>query len=321
MIPGVFRQFSGAALYTVKVAARRPLCLLLVMMTLALMLLLPSIVAFNLGEENRLTRDGSLALFAVSGTFLALASPAAAAYEPASAGVLALNMCSPAGRTVLLFGRYAGLAALMVWHGLLAMAGVLLSERIALPAPRFDATIMLVVVAAAVGAAICAAWLNFRGRASFSGAAMAALFPAMLLALAVAGCIHPAGGWCRFGRFLDWRLLPAGGLITLALLVMAALALLLTVRWPLHLATAAYMGALAAGALVDFLAQRAPAGSALSVLVRVLPAWQDFWAVEALAGGGRLDGAYCAAAAVYAGLYIAALLCGALCLFWRWEPR
>ncbi len=321
MIGGFLRQFSGAALYAVKVAARRPLSLLLVAITLGLMLLLPSLVAFNLGDENRLARDGALALFAVSGMFLALAVPAAAAYEPASAGVLALNICTPAGRTVLLLGRYAGLAALILWHSLIAMAGVLLADRIALPAPRFDAAILLAVAAAAAAAAVCAAWLNFRGRASFPGAALAALLPAMLLALAVAACIHPGGGWCRFGVFLNWRLLPAGGLITLALLVMTALTVLLTVRWPLHLAAVAYLGMLAAGALVDYLAQRAPVGSGLRALLSLLPAWQDFWVVEALAGGGGISLAYCAAVAVYAGLYIAALLCGALCLFRRWEPR
>lgn len=320
-MPGNLRQFFGVALYTVRVGARRPLSLLLILMTLATMLLLPCLVAFNLGDENRLTRDGALALFAMSGMFLALAAPAAAAYDQSSAGVLALTICTPAGRAALLLGRYAGLAALVLWHSLIAMAGVLLAERVGLHAPGFDVPLLLAVAAAVACAAICAGGLNFRRRTSFAGAAMVTLLPAMLLALAVAGFAHPDGGACRFGDFIAWRLLPAGGLIAMALLVLTALACLLTVRWPLHLAACAYLAVLAAGALVDYLARRAPDGTGLAGLIRLLPAWQDFWAVEWLAGGGTIAGGYVAAAAVYAGLYIAALLGGALGLFWRVEPR
>ncbi len=320
-MPGNLRQFLGAALYTVRVGARRPLGLLLILMTLAAMLLLPCLVAFNLGDENRLTREGALALFAVSGIFLALAAPAAAAYDPSSAGVMALTICTPAGRAALLLGRYAGLAALVLWHSLIAMGGVLLAERIGLHAPGFDAQLLLAVAAAVAGAALCAGGLNFRWRASFAGAAMVALLPAMLLALAAAGFAHPDGGVCRLGEFIAWRLLPAGALIAMALLVLTALTCLLTVRWPIHLAACAYLAVLGAGALVDYLARRAPGGPGPAGLIRLLPAWQDFWAVESLAGGGTIAGAYVAAAAVYAGLYIAALLCGALGLFWRWEPR
>jgi hypothetical protein len=344
MISVLLRQFTGVALYTVKAAARRPLSLLLITVTLGLMVLLPSTVAFNLGDANRMARDGALALFAVSGMFLALAAPATAAYEPASAGVLALNLCTPAGRTVLLLGRYAGLALLIIWYSAIAIMGLLLTERIALPAPDFDLPVLLVVLAAVILAIVCAACLDFQGRASFPGAALAALLPAMLLATIVAGCMYPATGcehhchamcqhgktvsdcfhntadWCRFGVYFNWSLLPAGGLITLALLIMTAMAVMLTVRLPLHLTTIIYLGVLVAGSIVDYLVQRVPSGVIRKALLGLLPAWQDFWAAEALASSG-ITLAYCAATTVYATLYITALLCAAVYLFQRWEPR
>ena len=343
MISVLLRQFIGVALYTVKASARRPLSLLLVTVMLGLMVLLPSTVAFNLGDENRLARDGALALFAVSGMFLALAAPATAAYEP-SAGVLALNLCTPVGRTVLLLGRYAGLALLVLWHSAIAIMGVLLTERIALPSPDFDLPVLLVVVAAVILAMVCAARIDFQGRASFPGAALAALLPAMLLAMIVVGCMHPAGGchhhchamcqhgktvsdcvhstagWRHFGVYFNWSILPAGGLITLALLIMTAMTVFLTVRLPLHLTTVVYIGVLAAGSIADYLVQRVPSGVIGKALLRLLPTWQDFWAADALASG-EITLAYCAAATVYAALYIAAFLCGAIYLFQSWEPR
>lgn len=311
------RQFIGVLLYTVRINSRRPLFLLLTGLTLLLVLLLPSMVTFNLGDSNRLVRDGALALLAMSGMLFAMAAPAVLAYDPSFKGGTGLALCSPVSRFTLFLGRYAGVTVSVLWHSSIILTGCLLAERISVLAPDFDLRALGVVLTSLVLVCLFAVWANYHRRASFAGTAMLLLLPAICLALMLVARMHPDGGWCGFGAFMEWRFLPVGFLIVMAVVLMTSWAYALTLRLPLPAAVSGFLLVLLIGALLDYFIQRTP--PILSVLLRLFPAWQDFWAVECLASGGAVSLNYALAAFVYVILYSIALLAGALGLFLRWE--
>lgn len=315
-----FRQFAAVALYTFRADIRRPLGLLLALIMLLFMLVLPGLTAFNLGDESRMARDGALAVFLVTGMILAFAAPAAARYDHAASGALAMTLAKPIERPALLFGRFAAWAGLVFWYGLLALAGILLVERIALFAPYFDSRLALMAAAAIAVVLAYAAWANCRRRASFCAAAALTMLPALLAALAATvafDCVKGRGGLA----LTPWlRVLPAGCLIIMAMLIMMSVSAFFTMRLPLPWAAAACLFVFTGGMLSDYIALRA-SSAAVAWLARLLPAWQDFWMADALTGGGKIAMVYVAAAAVYAGLSVAAWFCGALFLFCRMELR
>ena len=117
-----------------------------------------------------------------------------------------------------------------------------------------------------------------------------------------------------------WRVLPAGVLIIMAMLIMTAVTAFFTVRLPLPWAAAACLAVFMLGMLFDYIAANSSRGL-LVWFARLAPAWQDFWMADALTGNGEIAMLFLAAAAVYTLLTVAAWLCGALLLFQKMELR
>ncbi|MDB6058199.1 MAG: ABC-type transport system involved in multi-copper enzyme maturation, permease component, partial [Verrucomicrobiales bacterium] len=116
---------------------------------------------------------------------------------------------------------------------------------------------------------------------------------------------------------LDWRVIPASGLILLALLILAALALACSTRFEV-IPTLAICSALFLLGLVSdyFWGAKANAGSWWgSVLYAITPNWQLFWMADALEKGTAIPIQYIAKAFAYAAGYIGAVLCVALVMF------
>ena len=121
--------------------------------------------------------------------------------------------------------------------------------------------------------------------------------------------LNEAGSLQPFHCLYDFRLLEVSVLIAVALPVTAAIALLLAIR----LNTVQAMGILflvfVAGWMSNYLFGSGGAGPVISpVLYGILPDWQHFWMGDALSGGGTVPPDYVGGAALYGGLYIAALL-------------
>jgi hypothetical protein len=116
---------------------------------------------------------------------------------------------------------------------------------------------------------------------------------------------------------IDWRVIPASGLILLALLILAALALACSTRFE-TIPTLAICSALFLLGLVSdyFWGTRAHAGSWwASTLYSITPNWQLFWMADVLEGDKKIPLGYIGKALGYAAAYIGAVLCLALVMF------
>jgi hypothetical protein len=147
------------------------------------------------------------------------------------------------------------------------------------------------------------------------------------MACGVLAVFLAAAFYDRLGRFgapdfrVQWRLVPAGALVTLALLVLAAIALALSARLSAAPAMALCAGLFLAGLASDSVFGRGRGGMAAAALHRVLPNWRHFWMSDALTGGGAIPWPYVGAAALYALACAAAALCLGLLAFRNAETR
>jgi ABC-type transport system involved in multi-copper enzyme maturation permease subunit len=328
--PNRWRQFLALAALTAVETIRQPLCLLLTSACVLVTALNPMLVMFEFGEEGRLARDTGLACHFVFGVFVAGYAACSTLAREIRGGTAAAVLSKPVSRDTLFLAKFAGLAAVLAAFSASAGLATLMSERVA---ERFYDTPKLVayvkdwrtgflLLAAPLAAYALAGWLNWRRRRPFESAAFGSLLAALSVAFAVAGCFEPTGEPAFLRFHFDWRILPAAMLVTLALLIFAAMALGLSTRLGTVPTVSLCLAVLGLGLVSDYVFGRAAPGSAWAVLAYALvPNWQNFWLSDALASGGRIPWSYVGQAAVYAGVYAAAALALGLLSFRRVEVR
>ncbi|MFA5042969.1 MAG: hypothetical protein WC381_05885 [Kiritimatiellia bacterium] len=310
----ILLQAGTLATNTVRDIIRQPVILLLTTTAVVLIGLLPSTAVFAFGEEARLVRDGALALNLVFGLLVAGAAAAATIYAEIKRGTAATVLCKPVSRSLYFISTYIGvLMVLLLFCATTLLAG-LLSLRMVLPGMQTDGRIGALFLAAVSIAFGYAAISNFMFRRQFVSQAFIGLLPCLMVAFVAAAWIDPNGHAVRFGSLMAWQMVPAGILVSLAVMVLAALAVSLSTRLPPVLSTSACAAVFFLGLVSDYLLRAAAATSWWAASIyRLLPNWQDFWIVDALSGGGNIPWGYVAASAGYAGLYaVAALALGVL---------
>jgi Ca2+/H+ antiporter len=138
-----------------------------------------------------------------------------------------------------------------------------------------------------------------------------------LLAFVVANFLNKAGHAQAFATGVDWRMLPAGVLILLAVWVLAALALACSTRLEMVSTLAVCSALFLLGLMAPFWAKQGVwVGTVLNSL---LPNWQVFWLADAMEGEQiqAIAGAwsYVGKAFAYCLCYSGALIMVALTLF------
>jgi len=316
----ILLQAWTLATNTVLDITRQPVILLLTTTCVVLIGLLPSTAVFAFGEETRLVRDGALALHLVFGLLVAGAAAAATIYTEIKRGTAATVLCKPVSRSLYFLSTYIGVLMVLLLFCATALLAGLLSVRMVLPGMQTDGRIGALFLAAMLVAFGYAAAANFMFRRSFVSQAWVALLPCLAAAFVAAAWLDPNGHEVRFGSLMAWPMVPAGILVSLAVMVLAALAVSLSTRLPPVLSTSACAVLFFLGLVSDYLFRSAAATSWWAELsYRLLPNWQDFWIVDALSGGGNIPWGYVAGAAGYAALYAAAVLSLGLLSFRRVE--
>lgn len=316
----ILLQAWTLAINTVLDIIRQPVILLLTTTCVVLIGLLPSAAMFTFGEEARLVRDGALAFHLVFGLLVAGAAASATIYTEIKRGTAATVLCKPVSRSLYFLSTYIGMLMVLLLFCAIALLSGLLSVRMVLQGMQTDGRIGVIFLAAVLVAFGYAAAANFMFRRPFVSQAWVALLPCLTAAFVTTAWLDQNGHGVRFGSLMAWQMIPAGILVSLAVMVLAALAVSLSTRLPPVLSTSACTVLFLLGLVSDYLFRSAAATSWWAELsYRLLPNWQDFWIVDALSGGGNIPWGYVAAATGYAALYAAAVLSLGLLSFRRVE--
>ncbi len=316
------RQFITIARLTALEAIRQPLAFLLFATALFLVGLLPLVLSHTLGESEKFVRDGALAFMWLAGLILGAHLACASLSGEIRRGTVSAVLSKPIGRTTFFLAKYTGIAVVMTLFAAGILMAVLLAARTA-SEPHFVDRWAAVPLWLSIGLAfVIGGLINFFLRRPFVSNAFATLFILLAAAFLFTGWVDRAGQPTAFGAFYDFRILYAGALIALAILVLAALSVSLATRLR-AVPTLSICGAVfLLGLLSDYFFGRFADGSAVAKsLYYLLPNWQHFWVVDALAGDGTIPWVYVSQAGAYALLYLAGLLVFGVTAFQRMEVK
>jgi len=298
-------------------AIRQPIFLLVTNACIVLTAVMPMVLLHQFGEEGKLARDSGLAFHFLFGLFYASYAACSSLAREIGSGTASAVLSKPVSRSEFLVSKFLGLALVIVAFSTCACVSTLMSERVAerLAVTSNAAGYVIdwqtgwLLVCAPFAAMGVAGLLNYYGRRPFVSTAFLVLIVLLLFVFGVSGWFDRSGNFSSFDLQVQWRIIPASILVTLALVVLCAIALSLSARLGTVATLLCCFGIFVLGLLSDYWFGGTDGRSAISALLYTLiPNWQHFWRADALAAGGLIPWSYVGRAFVYAGTYSAAVL-------------
>jgi len=313
------RQFITIASNAFMELVRQPVFLLLMTCSATFIIFLAAPYYFAFGDEPKLVKNSALAVMLVSGLLGAVLSASSSLAREIRTGTALAVLSKPVGRAQFLLAKYAGLVMALTLISAVNLMCALLASRMAFDA--YGATdlfavglfVLAVVVAYALGG-----FSNFFLRRPFVSDTVLCLLVTVSLAFVVINFFNKELKPQAFATGVDWRMVPAGILVLLALWILAGLALACSTRFDIIPTLAICSALFLLGIMSDYLFGR-PAEKGhwwANVAYTLTPNWQLFWMGDTLdAERTGFPWAYVAKAGGYAVAYIGAALSAAVVLF------
>lgn len=313
------KQFITLAGMTSLEAIRQPICLLLSSTCVLLTGLVPLITLHQFGEEGRLARDSGLAIHLVFGLLISGYIAGTSLNREMKSGTASAVLSKPVSREMFFLSKFAGIVLVIILFSICATMATLLSERVA---EKFQTTgavhgyvtdwqTGIMLICAPFAAYLLAGFFNYKLRSPFESTAFELLL-LTLVCIIIASCFHERSGHMSpFTFIFKWQVISASLLITIALVIISAIAISLSTRFEIIPTMCITSGIFLLGLISDYSFGRLMMeGSFLcGVLYRILPDFQHFWLSDAISDGGVIPLQYITNAALYAVTYTAGILC------------
>jgi ABC-type transport system involved in multi-copper enzyme maturation permease subunit len=282
---------------------REPIFLLILLTSLALTGLLPTITLFVFREQTKMVVDSAMANLLLGGWILAVISSSHCIAQEIESGTAMLILAKPVNRGVFIIGKIFGVTGSLLVYCFLNGLAALISIRVATDQFWYDTKGLWAFF---VGIALCLAaggvW-NYVKRSSYPMNALICL-GAGIPAITVVIHFIPVDG-----KFLPyaWHVVPALLLVSYAVIAMGILAAALSTRLRLVENMLCCGVVFALGLMSDYLFSRFAESNVLAaVIYAAIPNWQLLWMADALASGeGRVPWDY----VVWASLYLLMFAC------------
>jgi len=311
------RQFLTVARLTAIESVRQPIFLLLAVSCVVLITLTPMMIMHNFGEDGRLARDSGLALHFVFGLFMAGYAASSSLSHEMQSGTASAVLCKPVSREIFFLAKFVGISAVLLVFSFCAGLATLMSERISERFVSIDGmsgwctdwlTGRLLILSPCVSL-VAAGIINYRKRRVFGSTAFGILVISLMVVFLITGFFEVTGKFDPFDFRVNWRVVPASLLVSVALVMLCAIAMVLSSR----LGTMSTMVSCAAifvlGLMSDYLFGRHVGASSVSAFFYwIVPNWQHFWRSDALTSGGVIPFEYVSNALYYAVAYTAGIL-------------
>lgn len=314
------KQFAAVARLTMLEAIRQPICLLLAGTAILFTALLPVLIMHQMGDSQKLVRDSALATHFLFGLLFAGYAACTAVQHEIKRGTVSAVLVKPIGRELFFLAKFAGVAGVLVLFSVGLTTATLLAARMSAELYLVDWWAGGALLGAIGLAIVIALFLNYFLRRPFVSTAFGLLIGLLLGALAASSFLDANGQPTAWGSAVTWKLVPASVLVTLALLVLAGVAVAVATRLETVPTLAICSVVFLVGLMTDYLFGRLAGDSQLAaVLYAVLPNWQHFWLTDALSGEGMIPWNYVGRAAGYAALYLTGVLSAGVLAFRRVE--
>jgi hypothetical protein len=305
-------NFFHVARNTFRESVREPIFFVLLMASLILIGLFPSLSLFVFREQIKLVVDSSMATTLLMGLIAATLSSSHTVSREMSNGTVLLLLSKPVKRWTFILAKIGGIIAAMTVFVLLCNAASLVSLRVAKDQFQLDFQALygyygLLFLGCLIGAA-----RNYFAKVSFSASAIHSLL-VILPGWIVILCMIPIN---ETDPPIQFEVIPALTLLFFAVWLMASITVMLATRLQmvpnLIISSVIFMFGLISNYLVG---RHVEQGFFWKLLYALVPNWQYFWMADALAGKQTIPLAYLGWAFLYALLQMAVCATFAILLF------
>ncbi|MEI6808132.1 MAG: hypothetical protein WCN95_05370 [bacterium] len=324
----LFRQFVALTLFTALDLVRQPISLLLTAACVVLMSF-AAMQAFQFGENGKFARDSCLALQFVFGLAAGAYGACTTLSNEIKSGTAQVILSKPVSRELFFAAKFTGLAAFVALFSVCTISATLLSEKASPELYVTDNSAMLLLLCSVPVALGVSALMNYRLDRPFTNTAFWLLLLCLVAGLGLSSLFHGKVSWDSCGHNLanheecaiHWRLVPAGILVSMSIVVLSATALALATRLSTAPVLAISAGLLLTGLLSDYLLAADGAGAPATICHSIIPDWQHYWMADALISGGIISWTYVIVAGAYASCYLLTVLASGILLFRDRELR
>lgn len=312
------RQFFTIASNAFMELIRQPIFLLLMTASASFIIFLSSVTYFGFGEDPTMVKQSALAVMLISGLFCAVLCASASVAQEVRSGTALAVLSKPVSRAGFLIAKFVGVAAALAVLTYTNLLACLCSSKMAFDVyGEADRKGVALFFGCVLVAYLFGGFINFFLRRPFVSQGVLGLAVMITVAFVVLALFNKDWESQPFGKGMDWRMIPAGILILLALWLLAGLAVACTTRWDLIPTLALCSALFLVGLMSDyFFSERAQAGSWwASVLYTLIPNWQLFWLANALEPNKSIPWIYVGKVCAYVIAYLGAVLALALVLF------
>jgi hypothetical protein len=312
-------SFYQIAKNTFRESLREPIFYLLLLLALLLISIFPMFSLFVFREQLKLVSDSCLATTLALSLVCAALSASHTVSREMKNGTVLLLLSKPVTRWSFIIAKIAGIMFVMTFFALTCEAGTIISISIAKDQFELNYTLFFIYLALLAISSLFGAARNYLAKKAFSESASVAMFFLMIIFAAVLVVFFSPHNAATEETISFLSLLPVLLLLIFAVWIMSALTVTLSTRLDM-VANLTFCSLIFMGGLVsDYFFGAANSFSLSYVFYAILPNWQLFWLVDALAARKQIPWTYVFFAAVYSMTYISFLCFIATMFFIRKE--
>jgi ABC-type transport system involved in multi-copper enzyme maturation permease subunit len=300
---------------------RQPVYAVIIVAALLLLLVSPSLSMYTMDDDNKLLRELGLSTLFVTSLFIAIFSASGAVAVEMENKTIMMVLTKPVQRPIFVVAKFLGVVAAVALAQYLCTVGLLMAIRhgvLATASDTHDWTVVSAAAAVVVATILFSAFFNYAYDWKFTSTAV--VVAAILATFAMV-----------FLAFIDrdWKFNPAKNgintldiygsiLLFLAAVIIAALAVAISVRFNVVVTLSACIGVFLLGLVSDYVFGRFADVHLWARIGRFLvPNLQIFWISDAIYEGTAVPFKYLLISASYALCYAAGILALAVALFQR----
>jgi ABC-2 type transport system permease protein len=300
---------------------RQPVYAIIIIASLLLMFISPSITMYTMTDDNKLLRELGLSTLFLSSLFIAIFAASGAVADEIEDKTITTVLSKPVQRPIFVIAKFLGVTAAVVLAHYICTIALIMAMRHGVLEAAYISRDWTVIVAVATSVALVfllSAFLNYVYDWKFTSTA--------IILLAIFGTLSMV-----FLFFIDprWRFNPAGNristydiygsiLLFFAVLIIIALAVALSVRFNIVITLSCCVGIFLLGLISNWaFGQAANSNLWAKIGFYIVPNLQVFWISDAIYEETKVPAKYIFISGSYSVSYSMAILAIAIAVFQR----
>lgn len=300
---------------------RQPIFTIILAIVILLFILSPSISMYSMDDDIKLLRELGLSTLFLAGLFIAVFSATAGISEEIESKTVTTVLSKPLSRPLFILGKFLGIAlGIGIAHFILSIAYLMMVRHgvLSTASMTHDWLVITLAVVSILAVVLLAAFLNYIYDWNFCAAAVWLGLIFATFNITILSFIDKEWQFNPANNSISLFDVNASVLLLMAILILASVAVLFSVRMNLIMTLIGCVGIFLLGLISDYVFGKYAQEHLWAKTGKVLiPNFQLFWVADAIHTEASVPVSYLLLPAGYTLLYVLAALLAAMALFQR----